>query len=219
MARRSIEKRLESLVEGAMARAFRTGLRPVEVARRLIREMDDARVVDASGRTVTANHFAIRLSPDDYERFAEVRESLTRQLAETAREHARDEHYGFMGPVGIDLEPDDHLRTSSFRIDVRLREAEGGRGAGALVLPNGERVLLGEEFVTIGRLPECTICLADPNVSRHHVEIRPRGMGFQLIDLGSTNGCTVNGVRVGERDLVDGDQIRMGNTLMIFEAS
>lgn len=202
-----------------MARAFRTGLRPVEVARRLIREMDDARVVDASGRTVTANHFGIHLSPDDHERFAEVRESLTRQLAETAREHARDEQYGFMGPVEIEFDTDDRLRTSSFRIEAKLRESEGGRGAGALVLPNGERILLGEEIVTIGRLPECTVCLADPNVSRHHAEIRPRGMGFQLIDLGSTNGCTVNGVRVGERDLADGDQVRMGNTLMIFEAS
>ena len=202
-----------------MARAFRTGLRPVEVARRLIREMDDARVVDASGRIVTANHFTVRLAADDHERFAEVRESLTRQLAETAREHARDEQYGFLGPVEIEFEHDDRLRTSSFRIEARLREAEGGRGAGALVLPNGERVLLGEEIVTMGRLPECTICLADPNVSRHHAEIRPRGMGFQLIDLGSTNGCTVNGVRVGERDLVDGDEVRLGNTLMIFEAS
>jgi pSer/pThr/pTyr-binding forkhead associated (FHA) protein len=71
----------------------------------------------------------------------------------------------------------------------------------------------------VGRRPESNIVLADPNVSRDHAEIRPQGDGFMLIDLGSTNGSKVNGVRVAQRLLQDGDEISFGNTKMRFEAS
>ncbi len=71
----------------------------------------------------------------------------------------------------------------------------------------------------MGRRPESNIVLADPNVSRDHAEIRPQGDGFMLIDLGSTNGSKVNGVRVAQRLLEDGDEISFGNTKMRFEAS
>jgi pSer/pThr/pTyr-binding forkhead associated (FHA) protein len=56
-------------------------------------------------------------------------------------------------------------------------------------------------------------------VSRSHAEIRPRGVGYVVVDLGSTNGTRVNGVRVSEQELVDGDEIAFGNTRMRFEAS
>ena len=74
-------------------------------------------------------------------------------------------------------------------------------------------------MLTIGRLPESTIVLADPNVSRSHAEIRPRASGYVVVDLGSTNGTKVNGARVSEQELVDGDEITFGNTRMRFEAS
>jgi pSer/pThr/pTyr-binding forkhead associated (FHA) protein len=71
----------------------------------------------------------------------------------------------------------------------------------------------------VGRKPESNIVLADPNVSRNHAEIRPSSEGFVLVDLGSTNGSKVNGVRVDQRLLEDGDEISFGNTHMRFEAS
>ena len=61
--------------------------------------------------------------------------------------------------------------------------------------------------------------LADPNVSRNHAEIRPSGDGFLLVDMGSTNGTKVNGVRITQHLLEDGDEITFGNTRMRFEAS
>jgi pSer/pThr/pTyr-binding forkhead associated (FHA) protein len=61
--------------------------------------------------------------------------------------------------------------------------------------------------------------LADPNVSRKHAEIRPRGSTFLVVDLGSTNGTRINGIRVNEHELVDGDEVMFGNTRMRFEAS
>src|SRR5438105_3981471 len=99
----------------------------------------------------------------------------------------------------------------------RLIEGPGGLPAGALVLSDGSRVPLGEETVTLGRLPDCEVVLSDTNVSRRHAEIHLRGDHYVLVDLGSTNGSKVNGARVKERVLADGDEITLGKTQPRFE--
>ena len=219
MALKGFEKRLERMVEGTFARIFRSGLRPVELGRRLVREMDDGRSVDVRGRTVVPNHYTVEVSEADLERFAEVADGLQRELAEAAREHARDEGYVFMGPVSVHLEGSERQHTGAFQITGRMREGKGGSGAGSIVLPTGERLALGEAVVTIGRRPESTLQLADPNASRNHAEIRPHGNGWVLVDLGSTNGSRVNGARVSSHELGEGDEIAFGNTVLRFEAS
>ncbi|WP_436794211.1 FhaA domain-containing protein [Actinospongicola halichondriae] len=219
MGLRNFEKRLEKMVEGAFARVFRSGLRPVEIGRRLTREMDDSRSIGVRGNTVVANDFTVNLSQQDADEFAEVGDSMRRNLAELAREHARDEGYDFMGPIGIAFEVDPKMRIGAFSVTARLREGDGGAGAGSLVLPNGDRFVLGETIVTIGRIPESVITLEDPNVSRNHAEIRPSGGTFVLADLGSTNGTKINGVKVSERLLQDGDEMTFGSTTFRFEAS
>ncbi|MCX7621290.1 MAG: DUF3662 and FHA domain-containing protein [Acidimicrobiales bacterium] len=219
MGLRGFERRLESMVEGVFARVFRSGLRPIEIGRKLVREMDANRSVDVRGRTIVPNSFTVRVSEEDFDRFAEIGDTLVRELCDAAREHGRDEGYSFLGPVTVELMVDDHVRTGEFRIDARMREGPGGVGAGSLLLPNNERYILGDRVVTIGRLPDCDITITDANVSRHHAEIRPRGDGFVLVDLGSTNGTRVNGVRVTERELFDGDEIAFGNTRLVFQAS
>ncbi len=219
MGLRNFEKRLEQMVEGAFARVFRSGLRPVEIGRRLTREMDDSRSIGVRGNTVVANDFTVNLSQQDADEFAEVGDSMRRNLSELAREHARDEGYDFMGPIGIAFEVDARMRVGAFSVVARLREGDGGAGAGSLVLPNGDRFVLGETIITIGRIPESVITLEDPNVSRNHAEIRPSGGAFVLADLGSTNGTKINGVKVSERVLQDGDEMTFGATTFRFEAS
>ncbi len=213
------ERRLESMVEGVFARAFRSALRPVELGRKLVRVMDDQRSVDVRGRTVVPNHFEIHLSDADAERFAEMAATLRRELCDAAREHARDESYTFVGPVSVDLVVDDAIRTGSFSISGVLREGAGGTGAGSLVLSSGERIALGDRPVVIGRLPECEVMLSDANVSRRHAEVRPSGDGWIVVDLGSTNGTRVNGVRVAEQRLAAGDVITFGATTATFDES
>src|SRR5262245_53534303 len=207
------------MVEGTFARAFRSGLRPVELGRRLVREMDDNRSVDVRGRTVVPNHFDILLSQDDCDRFADIHDTLVRELSDAARDHARDEGYTFLGPVEVELKANEGMHTGAFQIDARMREGAGGLGAGSLVLPTGERVVLSEHILSIGRMPECNIVLADPNVSRNHAAIRPSGNGYVLVDLCSTNGTRINGVRIQQQQLVEGDELTFGNTHMRFEAS
>ncbi len=219
MGIRGFERRLERLVEGTFARVFRSGLRPVEIGRRLVREMDAGRSVGVGGEAVAPNHFIVELASDDADRFAEVTESLRRELADAAREHARDEGYSFLGPVAVDITVGPRLKTGSFRVGAGLREGEGGLAPGSLVLADGQRIVLGEAIVSIGRLEDCTLMLEDRNVSRNHAEIHPHGTGFKLVDLGSTNGSLVNGERISERHLRDGDVIQFGAITMRFEAS
>jgi hypothetical protein len=219
MVLRNFERRLERIVEGVFSRAFKSGLRPIEIGRRLTREMDDTRSVGVRGGTVVANHFTVNLSQQDADEFAEVTDTMQRELADLARDHAREEDYTFMGPVEILFHVDPEMRIGAFSVEARLREGDGGAGAGSIVLPSGERFVLGDTIVTIGRLPESVLVLEDPNVSRQHAEIRPSGNGFVLADLGSTNGSKVNGIKVSERVLQDGDELTFGSTSFRFEAS
>ena len=219
MGIKGFERSLESMVEGVFARVFRSGLRPIELGRRLVREMDDNRSVDVRGRTTVPNAFTVSLSAEDLERFTEIADSLARELCDAAREHAHDEAYVFPGPVTVHLVAGPGVHPGTFTVDGRMKEGPGGVGAGSLLLPNGRRIVLGERAVSMGRMPECDIVLTDTNVSRRHAEVRPTPDGFALVDLGSTNGCKVNGVPAMHRDLRDGDELTVGNTRILFQAS
>jgi hypothetical protein len=215
----SFEQRIERGVEGFFGRIFRSGLRPIELGRKLVRDMEANRTVGVNGRTLVPNAFTFELSGTDMEQLEDMANQLRRDLADAAREHARDEHYAFAGPVEVELEVGEKVRPGLFRLSSRFKESEGGAAVGSVVLPEGQRVPLGEYVVSIGRGADCTIVLGDPNVSRRHAEIRPAGDGFVLVDLASTNGSRVNHVRVTERALTDGDELQFGNTVFRFEAS
>ena len=104
-------------------------------------------------------------------------------------------------------------------VDAAIVEGMAGKN-GALVLPDGSRIQLGEDPVRIGRLPDCAIALSDSQVSRHHAEIRIGEQGFEVVDLGSLNGTTVNGAKLqGEHALADGDVINVGETAIRYEES
>jgi hypothetical protein len=210
------ENRLEKLVEGTFGKAFRSGLQPVEVGRKVARALDDDRTVGVNGETVAPNNVGVYLSPVDFDRFHQFADALARELAEVAREHARDEGYHFVGPVTVTLVSDDELRAGE--CDIAAEIHEGGR-VGSLVLPDGRRVQLGEDTLVLGRMSDSDVVVADPRASRKHAEVRPAGHGFAVVDLGSMNGTTVNGTSIREHPLQDGDEIRIGSTVLRFEAS
>ena len=89
---RTIESKLESLFEGVFGRAFRTNVQPVELARKLVKEMDDHRMVSVS-RVYAPNEYTVYLSPNDREQFESYEESLVTELQEYLAEHARRESY------------------------------------------------------------------------------------------------------------------------------
>ncbi|MDQ6615627.1 MAG: DUF3662 and FHA domain-containing protein [Actinomycetota bacterium] len=218
MGLQQFERRLERLVEGAFAKAFRSGLQPVEIGRRLTREMDLQRTVAPRG-TLTPNTFTVAVGPADRARFEPIEAELVSELVSVARDYARAENYVFLGAVTVDLTTDPDLSPGMLLVSGEMRSVDDG--AAQLVLPDGSRHGLGAAPVTIGRLPECEIVLADANASRRHVEIRPatdgRG-GYVVVDLGSTNGTKVNGVGIRTHRLQPGDEITIGSTHFRFEA-
>jgi hypothetical protein len=218
MGLQQFERRLERLVEGAFSKAFRSGLQPVEIGRRLTREMDLQRTVAPRG-TLTPNYFVVTVGPADRERFAPIEAELVSELVAVARDHARIENYVFLGAVEVEMTTDPEYSPGTLLVTGEMRQPASGTAQ--LVLPDGSRRSLGTAPVTIGRLPECDVVLGDANASRRHVEVRPStdgGGGYMAIDLGSTNGTKVNGVGIHSHRLHHGDEITIGSTHLRFEA-
>ena len=215
MGLQQFEQRLERLVEGVFAKAFRSGLQPVELGRRLVREMDLRRRVGVRG-VIAPNSFVVAVSRPDREQLAPIEQTLVRELTDAAREHARDEGYRFPGPVQVEVVTDPTLGRGTFRVAADLLE---GDAVASVVLADGTRIGVGDDPVTLGRASDCNVVLADPTVSKRHAELRRQGTDIVLVDLGSTNGTKVNGAGIRERTLVDGDEIRIGATVLRFEAS
>jgi Protein of unknown function (DUF3662)/FHA domain len=213
----AFERRLERLVEGAFGRAFRSGVQPVEIGRRMVRELEAHREIGVRG-TVAPNQYTVALAPDDDERFAPHRAALVRELEESVRDYARSERYHFLGPVAVELVADVANRRGEFTVAAAIVPGADGWRA-ALVLPDGSRVALTDDATIIGRLPDCAVRLSDPQSSRHHAEVRAGHDAYRLRDLGSTNGTYLNGVAVSEHPLRDGDEIRIGSTVLRFEES
>jgi hypothetical protein len=116
---RTLESKLESLFEGIFGRAFRTNVQPVELARKLVKEMDDHRSVSVS-RVYVPNEYTIYLSPGDREQFANFEESLRDELQEYLAEHARRERYALLTPPQVKFESDADLDIGVFGIATRL---------------------------------------------------------------------------------------------------
>ncbi|MCL2393858.1 MAG: DUF3662 and FHA domain-containing protein [Acidimicrobiaceae bacterium] len=219
MGLQQFERRLERVVEGVFAKAFRSGLQPVEIGRRLTREMDLRRTLAPKG-TLVPNRFVVALSPADHERFAPIEEELVAELVAVAKDHAREDGYVFLGPVTVTIETDEDLARG--RLLVAGDMSRGPGPTASLLLPEGRRIALGNNPVTMGRLPECQVVVGDPNVSRRHAEIRPsdRDSGWEVVDLGSTNGTRLNGSLLrAPTVLKPGDQVTLGATTITFESA
>jgi hypothetical protein len=211
MVLKGFEQRLERLVEGVFSRAFKSGLQPVEVGSRLIREMEASRTVDLNGRALAPNRFVIRVAVEDFRRFAEIQESLLAELTATVKSYAAQENLQFLGRVSIEFQADPALRVGLFRLHPSYDERVVGSEADSwLEGANGTHHKLKEDVMTIGRLGTSDIVVDDQNVSRRHAELHPVGEGHELVDLGSTNGCKVNGRRIDRQLLADGDEITLG---------
>lgn len=216
MGLQQFEERLERLVEGTLSKPFRSTLQPVEIGRRLTREMDLHRRVGVRG-LIAPNSFTVTLAPADVDRFANFIDALSRELADAAREHARAETYSFLGPVDVQIYEGTRLRPGRFVVTAEVVEGPEEGPSAELVLPDGSHVSIGDGPVVLGRLPESDVVINDPNVSRRHAEFRRTGDGVVVTDLGSTNGTRVNGVPVREHLLASGDEITVGTSTLVFE--
>jgi FHA domain-containing protein len=131
---RGVEQRIEGLIEGVFGRAFRTNVQPVELARKLSKEMDDHRTVSVS-RIYVPNEYTVYLAPADREQFASYEGSLLEELQDHLAEHARREKYAMLTQPRVLLETDDDLDLGEFGIATRMVQPERGRGETAPRIP------------------------------------------------------------------------------------
>jgi hypothetical protein len=116
---RSLENRLAGLVEGTFGRVFRSEVRPVELARKLAKEMDDHRTVSVS-RTYVPNEYTVWLSPEDRERYEGVEHEVIDELSAYLLEHARRERLALVSRPHIEFRTDERLELGEFGIQARL---------------------------------------------------------------------------------------------------
>jgi hypothetical protein len=242
---RNIEHKIESLFEGVFGRAFRTHVQPVELARKLIKEMDDHKNVSVS-KIYVPNEYSIYLSEADREQFADYEDSLVDELRDYLVEHARREGYVLRSQPKVIFETDSDLELGEFGIATKMAqkpaadepEPEIGatmiykpvqqptEAASAIELGVGREVvtleLQGRTFpidkrrVVLGRSRECDVQVNDPNVSRRHAELRQEGATYWLVDLDSTNGIELGGKRQKRVKLESGTRVTLGSTELTF---
>lgn len=226
---RRFEARLEGMVTGAFSKAFRAEVQPVEIAAALQRELDNNAQIVTRERSLVPNDFVIELGPHDYARLAPYTATLASELVDLVREHAELQRFAFTGPVAVAFEEQGDLGTGQFRVrsTVKAGVDRGGsyaptenseRNAVAYLMINGTQHPVVPPGVVLGRGSECDLRIDDPGVSRRHAEIRVHGTGpdaqLIVVDLGSTNGTVVDGVRTPQGKLYDGSRIVLGSTIV-----
>lgn len=225
------ERRLEGAVEGFFARAFRSGLQPIELAKALRRYAEDTQHVTEDG-VVIPNVYRFRISPKDAERLSTFGERLQKELAEVVVGTAQEHDWQLRGPALVRLIESDEVRLGTYELagrvesvdrdttgavsevsrerrardDTQLRVVRGGT-------PGTTYPLRGRRMVA-GRRSDCEIHLEDPTVSREHAAFVRRGDDWWVVDLGSTNGVRVNGTDVGEGAISAGDRIELGEAVL-----
>jgi hypothetical protein len=221
------ERRLEGLVEGAFAKVFRGGVEPVEIAKALQREAADKKTISAK-RTLVPNDYVVELGPTDHAKLKPYEAPLGNELAAMVREHAAERRWEFVGPVTVRLEEHHDVDTGTFRVRSAVIEGTPDptpkpptKGAPRVRITHGpnapQEVPLTDDVLTIGRGSTATIRLDDTGVSRAHAEIRREGDDVILVDLGSTNGSSVNGRPIERVRLTPGDRIELGRSVLVYE--
>ena len=235
---RNLEQRLSGLVEGTFGRVFKTEVGPVEISRRLTREMDQNVKVSLS-RSYAPNEYVIWLSAEDRLRYEGVEDEVADELAGHLLEHARSERLTLVSRPVIQFGVDEALGLGEFGIETRVvrldeipaeepapspapepRERLVAAPGRAIFEAEGTRFTISPTGAVIGRSSSCDVVLANPDVSRQHAQIAFDDVeGWIVEDLGSTNGVIVNGGRVASSlRLSNGDQIKLGPVSGRFEA-
>ncbi|MGH2756049.1 MAG: FhaA domain-containing protein [Actinomycetota bacterium] len=114
---KGIEQRLEGLVEGFFAKVFRSGLQPIEVGRRILREMADGKTLSVN-RVYAPNEFHVIMGSDDYERFSQMEAGLAREFGELVIDSAKENRWNLMGIPSITFEEDPAIGKGEFRVEA-----------------------------------------------------------------------------------------------------
>jgi hypothetical protein len=194
---RSIEHRIESIVEGVFGRAFRSHVQPVELARKLAKEMDEHKTVSIS-RVYVPNEYVLYLSPNDRKQFATYEASLLTELADYLSEHARREGYSLLSTPKVLVEEDADLEMGEFGIATRLvqppREPDAeAPSAPEVAAPGATKVFTPPPAATAAVSAEEAeeLGLAHESRARLKVDGKPYELSQDVVVLGRSRECDI----------------------------
>jgi Protein of unknown function (DUF3662)/FHA domain len=231
-----VERFIERLVERPTARVFGTQVQPVQILRRIEREMEAGRRRRGE-RSLAPDRFEVRISADDLAGLGSLDE-VAEQLASGALAFARSRGLTLSQRPRVTLGPDAACSRGDIEVTAAFSpqpgpadsDADGASGTRVFEAPvirapsaaleiaepgRSTRVIeLSARPTLVGRGSDCDVVLADAHASRHHARLEVRGGVYVLTDLGSTNGTRVNGHRVREVVLGVGDRIELGQSTL-----
>ena len=220
------EDQINTLVQGAFAKAFPSEVQPVELAAAIQTEMEETSLTLAGGTTVAPNMFAIEVSSHDAKRLLAHKEALRINLIDFASILAKENNWTLLDVVDVSLTEDPDLALGIFR--VTAERSSGVRQNEPLpsyrmdnppnLIINGTAYPLSMSVVVIGRGAETDIRINDPAVSRKHLKITYDGAAA-FEDLQTRNGTALNGEVATSGALKDGDKLLIGSTSIIYRES
>lgn len=225
------------VLEGAFRRLPGYRLEPVQIARHLVRAMEDGQAIAAETVWVP-NEYHVYLHPDTLATFADYRDALEADLAAYVEQEAERQGFSFIGRPHVHLEPDETLSRRGLRVtasmsgasvdtvpqDTQALPVETLRTAARAFeepyhLVVGERIIpLTSTPISLGRSLDNDVIIEAPTVSRRHAQIAHRHGRLVLRDLNSRYGTFVNGHRVLEECILrPGDVIALGDVTLRLE--
>ncbi len=232
------ESFMENMVEGSVARLFRSPVQPAEIAKRLERAMEAHQTISVR-RVIVPNIYRAFLNPQDLAAFGPIRAEMEQEMSTYLAELAQERGFTMLEHPRVELGSDPSVQRRTIQVTAETISAAAPADASGhtqviqpaasaappamrarllLATPSGTHVIpLESTLLTIGRGLNNDIILEDTRVSRHHAQLRYRARRFWVADLGSTNGTYVNGDQVEERSLRDGDVISLGGLELTFK--
>lgn len=220
------EKAVSLGVNAPFSKMFASSIKAVDVKTAIRESMDNSRATLSDGRVVVPNEYQVLLNQKDYDSvMAANSQVLSQELAQDATAYATEQSYVFVGPVEVVFSAGDHP-LGELKIDNSIRRGPAAPVTTAGASPShpiidieGQQWLLTEPVTVIGRGSEADIVVHDPGVSRRHLELRITPQGIIATDLGSTNGSYVEGHRISAATLLDGNELTIGRTHLLFWTS
>lgn len=213
-----LEKALERLIEGSLLEPLAGRLHPIEIAKKLSREMQSRKEVSVL-KTYVPNSFTIKLNPYDCEPLKSLGKALKDEILQYLINEAAEKDYHFAAGPEIKFVEDASVKKGHFEIESRF--LSGAESASAFLeitegFDKGKTFFLQKERYSIGRSESTAIVIGDPKNSKEHAVLYWEKNSFFLEDLGSKNGTIVNGKKIEKVSLKDKDTITLGFTTIKF---
>jgi hypothetical protein len=214
----NFERRLESFVNGAFSKAFKSQLQPVEISAAIKAKMDVSAAVIGKDRILAPNEFRVSLSQPDLLRLNSLGDNLVAEITKQVSAHVKKQRYQLTDELKVSLSSSSTLAVG--QIQVAASGSKAAQVANVSWVPaldiSGKRYLLAKEKTTVGRDAVADIQVNDSGLSRTHFAINWDGSNATVEDLGSTNGTTVAGHDVKIQNISADTVIKAGRTEFVF---